>query len=278
MPPRAPWQAHRRDLPPAARCRSRRDLPLPRTTSATASPWPACRVRRARDRSTWRFHHDRLIGGDLRRGPGGDEQRIHVPRRPPIGGTSSACSTTVRSSRRNRNCTCVGTCSDSAAAPRSRTAPRWSPQPATSCARAAGRRPRNADVPEVHRALGNTGKSEVTMVANSAFGITTLAFRVALEFVGTRRSDGTCRPCGETNKKSAVVGVGVGSCRANETSNASACCPRRSTSGATRRQRGRRGLRRGGRSGCTVTLSVVRGPTPRRKADTARPTSRRPER
>src|SRR5216684_2709484 len=61
--------------------------------------------------------------------------------------------------------------------------------------------------------------SVVTIVANSAFDITSLAIKVMRELGSSRMSNGTCLPSGVTNRKWAIVGTGFGFCKANETSN-----------------------------------------------------------
>src|SRR5216683_6928958 len=120
--------------------------------------------------------------------------------------------------------------------------------------------------------------SVVTIVANSAFDITSLAIKVMRELGSSRMSNGTCLPSGVTNKKWAIVGTGFGFCKANETSNGVRVLPsakyqRRDSLGS-----GPGGGMSpvGGRLGKLATVSGVRDGTPRRRLATARPTFRMP--
>src|SRR5712691_11509309 len=63
-----------------------------------------------------------------------------------------------------------------------------------------------------------TGKSVVTMVANSALGMMSLALSVMREFGVRRISNGVCLPSGETNRKCATVDTAFGFSSANHTS------------------------------------------------------------
>src|SRR5712692_10052205 len=117
------------------------------------------------------------------------------------------------------------------------------------------------------------------MVANSAFGMTSLAFKVIRELGSSRMSNGDCLPSGVTNKKCATVGPGFGFCKANETSNGVRVLP-----SAKYQRRDSLGSGAGAgmspvaaRLGRLATVSGVRDGTPRRKLATARATFRIPE-
>src|SRR5712692_64072 len=116
------------------------------------------------------------------------------------------------------------------------------------------------------------------MVANSAFGITSLASNVMRELGPRRISDGTCLPSGVTNKECATVGTGFGFCKANETSKGVRVLP-----SAKYQRRDSLGSGAGAgmspvgcRFGKLATVSGVRDGNPNRKLATARATFRMP--
>src|SRR5438477_13010229 len=117
------------------------------------------------------------------------------------------------------------------------------------------------------------------MVANSALGMTSPAFRVMRELASSRMSFGVGLPSAVRNRKWATVGTGLGFSRANETSNGARVLP-----SAKYQRRDSFGSGDGGgisaeagRFGWSVTVSVVRGGTPSRSAATARATFKIPE-
>src|SRR5204863_7507973 len=70
-----------------------------------------------------------------------------------------------------------------------------------------------------------TGRSVVTIVANSSLCMTTLASSVARELGDRSRSNGVCRPVGVTNRKWATVDCWLGLCSAKLTSNGACVLP-----------------------------------------------------
>src|SRR5437879_1077069 len=109
------------------------------------------------------------------------------------------------------------------------------------------------------------------MVANSALGMMSLALSVMRELGVRRMSNGVCLPSGETKRKCATVDTAFGFCSANHTSNGVRVLP--SAKYHLRDSFGNGcggGISAvGGRLGWVVTLSEVRGGTPRRELATA---------